>query len=84
MKPIIFNQVRNFRKERNTDLIRRMQSGEQLTSFNSYSSWYPPRPIIEKDKKAVLELYGSESMLGVQNQANQDDCKSMYPSLRLA
>ena len=54
-----FNQVKTLRKERNADVIRRMQSGDQLSSFNSYSSWFPPRPIIEKDSKAVKALYGT-------------------------
>jgi hypothetical protein len=51
---------KNLRKERNSDVIRRMKNGDQLSSFNSYSSWFPPRPIIEKDAKAVKELYGKE------------------------
>ena len=51
---------KNLRKERNSDVIRRMKNGDQLSSFNSYSSWFPPRPIIEKDAQAVKELYGKE------------------------
>lgn len=61
MKLIDIKQVRNFRKERNSDLIQRMRNGDQLTSFNSYASWYPPRPIIEKDSRAVRELYGQDA-----------------------
>ncbi|NRA66271.1 MAG: hypothetical protein HRU19_17425 [Pseudobacteriovorax sp.] len=49
------------RKERNSDVIRRMKNGDQLSSFNSYSSWFPPRPIISKDADAVKELYGPDS-----------------------
>jgi len=49
-------------KAHNRDLIRRMRNGDSLTSFDSTSSWYPPRPVIEKDEKALAELYGSTAM----------------------
>jgi len=48
----------NLREERNSELLRRMENGEPLSSFNSFSSWYPPRPIIEKNSEAVARLYG--------------------------
>jgi hypothetical protein len=52
------------RRLRNQDLIKRMQDGEPLQQFNSELSWFPPRPIIEKDQKALDKLYydKSESM----------------------
>lgn len=81
MKSYNFNKVAHFRKERNADLIRRMQSGEQLTSFNSYASWYPPRPIIEKDIKAVRELYGTEPI--VKNRQNQQACDETQAEKKL-
>ncbi|MFW7381435.1 MAG: hypothetical protein ACOH5I_21680 [Oligoflexus sp.] len=84
MKTIFFNQVRNFRKERNNDLIRRMQNGDQLTSFNSYSSWYPPRPIIQKDPKAVRELYGSAPHGGNHDHDKCEQEKANQHTLRLA
>lgn len=49
------------RTNHNRELIRRMQDGDSLSSFDSQSSWYPPRPILEKDKEAVSRLYGSGS-----------------------
>lgn len=55
-----FNKVQGLRKDRNSDVIRRMKGGDQLSSFNSYSSWFPPRPIIEKDSGAVQDLYGTQ------------------------
>jgi len=48
------------RKERNKDLIKRMKKGETLSSFSSESSWFPPRPTIQKDKKAMDKLYNKK------------------------
>lgn len=45
------------RKKHNLDLIKRMQDGESLTSFDSSASWFPPRPVIRKDAKALARLY---------------------------
>lgn len=50
---------KDLRQERNTELLRRMANGEKLSSFNSIDSWYPPRPITEKDEEAINQLYGS-------------------------
>ena len=49
------------RTTHNRELIKRMQDGDSLSSFDSQSSWYPPRPILEKDKDAVSRLYGAGS-----------------------
>jgi hypothetical protein len=58
MKKITELKSRNLRQDRNVELVRRMRNGEQLTSFDSQSSWYPPRPTIEKDPSAISKLYG--------------------------
>ena len=58
MKSISLEKVKNLRRERNGDLIKRMKTGDQLSSFDSHASWYPPRPIIEKDSEKIVELYG--------------------------
>ena len=47
----------DFRKFRNEQLIRRMKAGEPLWSYDSKASWFPPRPIIEKDASAIKRLY---------------------------
>jgi hypothetical protein len=47
----------DLRKKRNEDVIRRMKSGEALWTYDSKASWFPPRPIIEKDKDAIARLY---------------------------
>ena len=53
-------KVISIRRERNSDLIRRMRNGESLTSYDSAASWFPPRPVIEKDKNAMSQLYGKD------------------------
>ena len=45
------------RNERNKDLVERMKNGESLTSFNLEQNWFPPRPLIEKNKSAIKKLY---------------------------
>lgn len=47
----------DFRKQRNEHLLRRMKAGEPLWSYDSKASWFPPRPIIEKDQHAIKRLY---------------------------
>lgn len=48
------------RKKHNGDLIRRMRNGESLTAIDSKASWFPPRPVIEKDKTEMKRLYTEE------------------------
>ena len=45
------------RKKHNGDLIKRMNDGDSLKSFDSMSSWFPPRPVIKKDVKVMAKLY---------------------------
>jgi hypothetical protein len=45
------------RKKHNQELIRRMRNGDSLKSFDNIASWYPPRPVIKKDPKAIEMLY---------------------------
>jgi hypothetical protein len=60
MKDQSIKNSRDIRRQHNVELIRRMRNGESLTSFDSKSSWYPPRPIIEKDKTEMARLYESQ------------------------
>ena len=46
------------RRKQNLDLIKRMRNGDSLLSFDSHASWYPVRPIIKKDQRALEKLYG--------------------------
>jgi len=50
------------RQKRNAELIRKMKKGESLTSFTTDGSWFPPRPVIKKDKKLVSKLHGLEEI----------------------
>jgi hypothetical protein len=59
MKEIKMNQ--DTRKRHNEQLIRRMKSGEPLWSYDSKASWFPPRPMIEKDPEAIKRLYAEGS-----------------------
>lgn len=47
----------DLRKQHNGDLIRRMRNGESLNAIDSKASWFPPRPVIEKDKSEMARVY---------------------------
>ena len=57
MKRFLAKSMEQIRKQLNMDLVRRMRNGESLTTYDSKASWYPPRPIIEKDQEAIERLY---------------------------
>lgn len=72
----------DIRKRHNEDLIRRMHNGEALCTFDSKDSWFPPRPIVKKDKKEVERLYGKgsgERQSGESGRRAQDDPASAGP-----
>jgi thiol-disulfide isomerase/thioredoxin len=86
MKRVTEIKSRNLRKERNADILRRMRGGEQLASFNSYASWFPPRPMIQKDIHALQELYGNDvvAMNAVHGEARDTHASMDMMPLRLA
>lgn len=45
------------RKEANRNLLKRMKDGGSLQLIPTEMTWYPPRPKIEKDKKAMAKCY---------------------------
>jgi len=47
-------------KEHNQAIMRKMQEGESLTSFDSMASWFPPRPTVEKDQNLMDRLYNKK------------------------
>lgn len=57
MKIVLHEKDQFNRKRHNQELIRRMRNGDNLKSFDNYASWYPPRPILKKDSKAIDFLY---------------------------
>lgn len=62
----------DFRKQRNEQLIRRMKAGEPLWSYDSKASWFPPRPIIEKDPEAIKRLYEKSMAVATSDSAYSD------------
>ena len=56
------------RHDHNRQLLEKMVSGEPLWAFDSNASWFPPRPVVKKDPKAIEKLYGSAVSIGVPNQ----------------
>ncbi len=55
------------RKDHNQEILKRMAAGEPLWAFDSKASWFPPRPVIQKDPKAIGQLYGAEVKGGGNN-----------------
>ncbi len=45
------------RESHNREIIERMKSGDTLQRYSTQSSWFPPRPVIKKDLKAIETLY---------------------------
>jgi hypothetical protein len=72
MKLLTFEQQEQKRRLRNQEILTRMQQGESLNCFDSYTSWFPPRPIVKKDRTGMNKLYGRRSFLKVykENQSN--------------
>lgn len=46
------------RKKANRDLIERMRRNEPLNTVQPEATWYPPRPVIAKNKTDIERLYG--------------------------
>lgn len=73
------NNSSDRRRQRNSDLIRRMRNGEQLNAIDSKASWYPPRPVIKKDQDEMARLYN-----GVERRASPRDAVESRRVVRLA
>lgn len=59
------------RKEANRLLIERMRDGDAL-QFSAEMTYFPPRPLIVKNKKDIEKLYGKKENLTKQ-ESIQDD-----------
>ena len=58
------------RREHHRDLLRRMRNGDSLKTVESRASWFPPRPMIQKDPDAIHRLYSTdESTVGAGSRA---------------
>ena len=56
--PSEIRQIERRMKE-NADLVRRMKDGQSLSRIPQSATFFPPRPVIEKDKEAQNRLYHS-------------------------
>ena len=62
MFKVDLKKIKKIRKKHNVDILKRMKDGESLRSFDSNSSWFPPRPLIAKDHKAIAKLYNKKNL----------------------
>jgi len=64
------------RKKMNEDIIKRLKAGDPLQD-TSDKTWFPPRPVIQKDQDQVKKLYGNDiKIVGVNKlEVVKDDSK---------
>lgn len=56
------NKAELNRHKRNQELLERMKDpNDSLTQFRKEESFYPIRPTIKKDEKAIKEIYGQKT-----------------------
>lgn len=48
------------RRNKNKELVERMNRGEEISLVDKEATWWPKRPPLEKDKEAMKRLYGEE------------------------
>lgn len=46
------------RAKENEEIIQRMRNGETHSLIPPAATWFPPRPLIQKDKESIKKLYG--------------------------
>ena len=76
MNVLDINEQALRRKMHNRKILKKMEKGESLSSYNPQSSWFPPRPIIKKDEKALSGLYRKDKSFSLRNKKDK-------PSFRL-
>ncbi len=52
------NSPVEIRNRHNVDLLLRVRSGEVLHEINTVENGFPPRPLVQKDKRNIHRLYG--------------------------
>ena len=50
------------RKEMNANILKRLKAGDALQEPANLT-WFPPRPVIQKNKDAVKALYGDDAKI---------------------
>ncbi len=48
---------KKLRSKHNSEILKKMQEGEDLTRYSTEASWFPVRPIIKKDGDAIRKLF---------------------------
>ena len=46
------------RKKANKSVLDRFMRGETLATVPPEATWFPPRPLIPKNRKDILKVYG--------------------------
>ncbi len=72
MKLLKLEQKEQKRRLHNKDVLMRMKKGEPFSRFDSYTSWFPPRPIVKKDQSGMRKLYGRKSFIKVQKDSRSN------------
>lgn len=54
------DEVEKQRQKHNKNIVERMKRGEDLVEFDEMESWFPPRPMVKKDKKLMAKLYDNK------------------------
>jgi len=51
--------IKNERAKRNKSLLQRIKDGDSGALIPPSATFFPPRPIIQKDDQAIQEIYGT-------------------------
>ena len=54
-------KLRHNRMLHNVEVLKKMREGKSLIKYDTFLSWYPPRPIIKKDPNAINILYKDQT-----------------------
>lgn len=71
------------RDQRNQDILKRMNEGDPLTSYDGSSSWFPPRPIIEKNTQEMARVYDSAGSTAIKPKTDEKEVVRKKHFIRL-
>lgn len=70
MKLSQFERQKKIRKKHNKEIIAKMVRGDDLHAYSAEDSWYPERPVIEKDQKIMNKLNRKNKVKKEENTKN--------------
>ncbi len=73
----------DLREKRNEDILKRMREGDPLTSFDGAASWFPPRPVIQKNSEDMARVYSSEGSAASQLEPKVKEAKKRQHFFRV-